>query len=208
MQNQRTFTRIARTFTLLGLSILTSGCATFFGTARPVEEKAHGYQIGDLSRMDAHWVPENPEKISNPDGNLPENSAESALADRSWVSTLTGSIITLNTVCRPSHSRLAHTGATLRDLSQQLYLGLGDIQLSEEREITISGNPALERTTEGTVQDRPGKTRTVKMRTLTLLHEECLFDFMLVSAPSQFSTDEGAFAKLVNSLQLATSKNQ
>jgi hypothetical protein len=207
MQNKRIFTSLARFLFLTFTLSMGAGCATFFGTARPVEEKAQDYQIVDLTRLNANWVKQSPEKISDAGPAPLETGADSALADRSWVSTRTGSIITLNTVCRPSHARLAHTGATLRDLSQQLFLGLGDIRMSEERELSITGTPAFERTTEGSIQDRPGKARTVKMRTLTLLHGECLFDFMLVSAPSKFPEDQDAFQKLVDSLRLATTPN-
>jgi|GEM_PF-635014 len=196
--------------TLLLPFLLLPGCATFIGSDRPVEEKSHHYQVGDLSRMDADWARDqerDPEKISGAAAEAGDPGAESALADRSWRSSRTGSIISLNTICRPTHASLAVNGATLRDLSRQLFLGMGDIRLSEEKDITIQGVPALMRTVEGSIQDRPGKVRTVKMRTVNLLHGECLFDIMLVAAPSRFPSDEAALQKLLDSLRLPAAEN-
>jgi hypothetical protein len=195
--------------TVLSL-ILQTGCATFIGSDRPVEEKSKSYQVADLSRLNADWKresEENPEKNSNPSGNEENPGAESALADRSWSSSRTGSMITLNTICRPSHASLAHNAETLRDLSRQLFLGMGDIRMSEETEIRIQGEPALMRTVEGSIQESPGKVRTVRMRTVNLLHGTCLFDILLVATPSQFPSDEGALQKLLDSLRLPAAEN-
>ncbi len=190
--------------------LLLAGCATFIGSDRPVEVKSKSYQVADLSRLDADWKREpegDPEKISSSAASEDHSGAESALADRSWRSSRTGSMITLNTVCRPSHASLSRSGATLRELSRQLFLGMGDIRLSEEKDIDLQGEPALVRTVEGSIQDNPGKVRTVRMRTVNLLHGTCLFDIMLVATPSQFAADEGALQKLLDSLRLPAAEN-
>ena len=181
---------------------LNSGCATLFGTARPVEEKSTDYRITDLTRLSADWEKEGPpEKTPGPVQGVSDPGAESALADRAWHSTKTGSIITLNSICRPSHGGLPADSETLRELSKTLFLGLGDIQQIEEKERVIQGVKALERTVQGKMMDTDGKSRTAKLRTVTVLHDECLFDLMLASAPSKFSQDEEAFSRLVESLR-------
>ena len=142
-----------------------------------------------------------PENSTAPALGISDPGADSALADRSYRSNRTGSMITLNTTCRPSHAALPPGADSLRELSRALYLGIGDIKSSSEKEIAIQGVPALERTIEGRLQVNPSQTKSMKLQTVVLLHDQCLFDFVLASAPSRFDQDLESFQRWTRSLR-------
>jgi hypothetical protein len=199
----RTFDRYTVTFSGAALiSLFLTGCATFLGSGRPVEEKSFHYRISDLAQWNADWVREgDPENLTSDTKGVSDPGADSALADRSYRSEKTGSIITLNTICRPSHASLPKGVEPLRELSRTLFLGISDIKSSSEREIQVQGVTALERTLEGRLQVSPTQTKAMKLQTLVLLHEQCLFDFVLASAPSRFGQDVEAFRRWTESLR-------
>lgn len=166
--------------------IFQNACGLLVGNVKPVEEKAEGYRILDLSKENPDWT-----RIESP---KEENSNTNENSDITYQSHKTSSIISLNTACRknpPSQSQDLH------EFTKLLLLGISDISLKTEKNISLQETPALETTLEGKMNDEP-----MKLRTIVLKKRDCIYDLMYISRPQAFLSQEGDFSRFAAELRL------
>lgn len=142
----------------------------------------------DLSQLEG-W-----EKIEVAEEDASREREETEISDVAYQSTRTGSVISLNSGCRPT---VQTSQLTLEEFTQQLLLGITQTDSRVQREIRIEGAPALQTTLTGRMGDEP-----VTLRTIVLRKDECVYDLMYVARPDSFPTDEALFSKFVQSLRL------
>ncbi|MEK7689690.1 MAG: hypothetical protein AAB425_01575 [Bdellovibrionota bacterium] len=176
-----------RLLLMLGLFAITvhPGCSILVGNVRPIETKSNGYRYDDLSQASG-WV----KKSTKADDTHRSNE----LSDIVFQSQTTAAIISLNSACRESRER---NERDLRTFTQSLLMGISEIERREERDVVVSGVPALETTVQGKVTGQ-----IVMLRTIVARKDACLFDVMYVTRPASFESELGDFAKFVASLRL------
>lgn len=163
---------------------LLSGCSLFIGNVKPVEEKSERYDIMDLEKADADWM------------RLPSQSdpARTDISDLAFQSKSTASIISLNSACRPSWRG---DEPNLQEFSRQLLLGITDQGQRTQDQVDVASVPALRTTVDGKMSGR-----TVKLQTVVLKKEECVYDLMYVAQPDRFESQNDIFSRFVASLRL------
>jgi hypothetical protein len=154
--------------------LLQTGCSIssmLVGQVHPVDEKSQNVQMVALETMDPNW-----KRIDS----TSESSNDSP--DRAWQSVKTASVISLNSVCRGNTSR------TLKEITADLLLQWRNLKNVHEKEIALSGHPALETTAEGVYFDRKRSFQTVIVKT-----PSCVFDLIFLSPTKSFSQDLAVF---------------
>lgn len=177
----------------LTLLLLTqTACGVLLTNIKPVDEKSETYGITDLAKESPDWL--KLEQFS--DGKKPQdpNATPSEVADVSYQSKKTASIISVNSACRPT---VAVTEKSLQEFTNLLFLGISDISVHEEKELTVQKAPALQTTVKGKLNDEP-----VMLRTVVLHKNACVYDLMYVARPDNFSENEDVFSHFVASLKL------
>lgn len=176
--------RAAFNFALpLALGLLASGCSLFIGNVKPVDEKSDDYSIMDLSRFNPDWTRLPTEK----------DPARTDITDLGYRSQMSGAIVSLNSGCRASRD----TTQPLEELSRQLLLGIDDIEGREDKTYSLSGQPALETTLQGRMN-----SKLVKLRTIVVKKDGCVFDLMYLARPDRFAEKESDFSRFAQSLRL------
>ena len=165
-----------------------SGCSTLIGNVRPVEQKASGYHVMNLTEKNADW------KRVDAQPSDEESTIESDRPDVTYQSTFTGSTISLNSACRASN---LNGGEPLDRLMRVLLLGVTDASETKDTITQLDGAPALERTVAGKIEGEP-----VKIQALVSKKAECIYDLMYVSRPERFHEREADFAVFISSLRL------
>src|SRR6185312_16375901 len=84
-------------------SLFASGCGVLLGNTRPVAERSETYQVADLAKNNSKWVRIEGGGHGDMDAEEAEDKAD--LSDLAYRSTDTGSVIALNSACRPSYGR-------------------------------------------------------------------------------------------------------
>lgn len=198
--------KLATTSKLLLLSALiaaSSGCA-IVGNVRPVEEKSETYGYLDLSKTNPDWVKLSPQASAGADDHLEPTE----VTDVAFQSKDTASIISLNSACR-KNTEMVETD--LRELTNQLLLGMTDITLREEKGLEIRNTPALQTTVQGTLAPENGSTKASKkkrsfpammLRTVVLRRGGCVYDMVYMARPQFFAKHEQDFSQFVASLRL------
>lgn len=151
--------RMARPLPWMGLLFLLSACAVLFPDRRA--PKSSNYLITPPT---APW-----HKL--PVGADPD-STEALKADLAYENPETGSIISLNSLCRKYHA------GTLDSLTTNLVRGIGAREMLRRQETTLDGAPALDTLFSGEVD----KVR-LHIRTVVLIKDSCTYDFIHVSVP-------------------------
>lgn len=173
---------------LLLVAVLSeTGCSLLIGNIKPVEEKSRSYHVLDLSREGGEW-----DKLENKDAKQDPKATDTS--DLAYQSKKNASIISLNSACRSS---LEARDQDLKGFTDVLLLGISDITLREEKQITLQNAPALETTVRGQLGGEP-----IMLRTVVLRRRDCLYDLMYVSRPDRFSEKEAEFSRFVASLKL------
>lgn len=171
-------------------------CSTLVGTVKPVDEKSDHYGVLDLSaeapkvwkKLDAsQLIPKDAQIGANKD------AFTSEVTDFAFQSQKNSSIVSLNSSCRKGRGEVLDLLPFLREL----FLGMTDFDEEEPKSIQIAGVPALEKTLDG----RMAGERT-KIRALVLSKNDCVYDLMYISRPSQFPVHESDFNRFVSSLRL------
>jgi len=178
---------------LLLIILSVPGCGLLVGNIRPVDEKAENYKVIDLGARNSDWIKLEPSQEEQKHASDTATSL-TEISDLGFQSKKTASIISLNSACRPT---LENQEQDLRGFTQLLLLGISEITLREEKNLTLSGTPALETTVQGKMNNEP-----VMLRTVVLKKQHCLYDLMFVSRPESFQTHESDFSAFVSSLQL------
>ncbi|MBY0470345.1 hypothetical protein K2X30_04190 [bacterium] len=170
--------------------ILAPGCSLFFGNIQPTSKKADSYDVLDLTGMGwQHLASASSAKLE--EGEEKETNLGS---DRSYQSKKTGNTISINSTCRPSTE---YNGRKTEELTKALLLGITHVNSREEQNIKISEITALQTTIHGKLSGEP-----VKIRTVVLKKQECVYDLMYISRPEKFNTELPTFTQFVSSLRL------
>jgi len=200
---------------LLALLIFTSsGCSLLFGNIKPTEEKSKNYGILDLSlsfspsptpslaqpsQGHSEWVKLDQKMSTEREETqgLASELSGSGISDVAYQSKETASIISLNSACKTYALQAMDKKETLESLTQELLLGISEITLKEERNLTIDQIPALETTTKGKIRQENMMLRTVVLKRLN-----CVYDLMYVARPESFDKNRDDFSRFVSSLKL------
>jgi hypothetical protein len=193
---------VFQTFSPLALAILLTlslgGCGVLLGTVKPVDEKSEAYGVMDLSKESGDWQKLDPAEAgaeSRESGEASEAGEEKTeISDVAYQNRKNASIISLNSACRPSAGT---SGQDLQSLTNLLFLGISDISLREEREITVQGISALQTTIQGKMNGE-----NMMLRTVIIRRGLCVYDLMYVSRPRYFAGNEPDFSRFVSSLRL------
>ena len=172
---------------LLVCTFYLDGCGILFGNVRPLEERSEHYVVNDLSGMDSDW-----EKIETkkPRDENPQSS------DLAYQSRSKASIIAINTACRDTYRQ-----KDLRSLAQTSFLGITEITSREEKNLMVNGQPALQTTLSGTLNQE-----SMSLRTIVLKQEACFYNLMYVARPQIFPDQEMAFTRFVESFRIKDEK--
>ena len=165
-----------------------SGCATLLGNVKPVDQKSEQYGVADLSRSNSEWT-----RVDS--GNPPENTnVPSEISDVAFQSKRTASIISLNSACRTGRETEERD---LRTVTNLLFLGITDVSLRSERNVSVQETPALETTVQGKMNGQDMMLRAVVLR-----RGSCIYDLMYLARPNFFPVHEADFSQFVASLRL------
>ncbi len=102
------------------------------------------------------------------------NSTDAMRADLAYENPDTGSIISLNSICRK------YTKSSLETLTNNLVRGVSDRKTVERSEREIDGAKAMDSSFEGTVDGV-----LLHLRTVVLIKNDCTYDFIHVSIPKR-----------------------
>jgi hypothetical protein len=180
---------------LLLIALALSGCGVLIGTVKPVDEKSEAYGVMDLSKDSPNanqWMKLDPAETA--EGDKLDDGEKTEVSDVAFQHKKDASIISLNSACRAS---FATSDQDLRSFTNLLFLGISDITLREEKEITVQGTPALQTTIRGKLNQE-----NMMLRTVIVKRGNCVYDLMYVSRPKHFAENEQDFSRFVSSLRL------
>ena len=153
-----------------------TGCGLLLGNMRPIEEKSTHYRIQSLS---GEWA-----LLTS----ITDNPGDQA--DLSFQSKTTGSIISINSACRPGFE-----SRPLEHFSTQILLGISEIAERKNQPHPQQGLEGLETTLMGQLGKKP-----VKIQTIVLRKGHCIYDLMYVAKPETFDLEHPVFTQFSNSL--------
>ena len=81
-------------------------------------------------------------------------------------------------------------------LARQLQIGLRERRVIEHTTVEVGGRPASRVVVEGRLEDSPA---SVRIESLSMTNERCLYDFLYVAPPATFEAARGDFARFVDS---------
>jgi hypothetical protein len=102
-------------------------------------------------------------------------------------------VIAANASCDGAMSR---RGARL--LTRQLLLGVRDRRVIESGEIDVAGRPAVRAVVDARQE---GSDAPVRIETIVLTDQGCVYDFMHVAPPAAFADTRDDFARFVDSFR-------
>lgn len=171
-------------------------CSTLVGTVKPVDEKSEHYGVLDLAKESPKiWKKLDAAQLIPKDAQIGANkdAFTSEVTDFAFQSQGNASIVSLNSSCRKGRGEVRDLMPFLREL----FLGMTDFDEEEPKSIQIAGVPALGKTLDG----RMAGERT-KIKAFVLSKNDCVYDLMYISRPSQFPVHEADFNRFVSSLRL------
>jgi hypothetical protein len=172
---------------MIALGLTLGSCSLFFGNIKPIEEKSQQYHIQDLSLKNRQWKALNPKAEG-------ENS-DAVRSDMAFESKRTASVASINSVCRSIDP--LDKKKTLKELTQELLLGIVDIKIKKEENIQIADVPALMSLFQGKLDGE-----AVQLKTVVVQKDHCIYDFVLVGRPAWQPDDEADFNAFVSSFQI------
>lgn len=150
-------------------ALLASSCAILFP-----DRTAPKSQSYDVIRPPSPW-----HKLAVGDD---ANATDSMKADVAYENPDTGSIISLNSICRKYNKN------SLETLTDNLVRGVGERKVVSQKEIDLAGVKALDTVFRGVVDGVP-----LQLRTVVLIKNECTYDFIHVTIPSREPANARAF---------------
>jgi hypothetical protein len=81
-------------------------------------------------------------------------------------------------------------------LARQLQIGLRDRRTIERTTVEVGGRPAARVVVEGRLE---ASATSVRIESLSMTNERCLYDFLYVAPPATFEATRGDFAQFVDS---------
>jgi len=118
----------------------------------------------------------------------------SGIADVSFQSKKTASIISINSACKTYDNERKES---LSALTHELLLGISEINYFKEKNFPLDGNNALQTTIKGKINNED-----MQLRTVVVQRFNCVYDLMYISRPEKFGIDEEDFSHFVSSLKL------
>jgi hypothetical protein len=200
MKNGSRFTTISTVFPLLtAYALAASGCGLLIGNVKPVDEKSDHYGVLDLSKdKPSAWTRLDPAE-GEPDATRDPETTRTEVSDVAFQAKRSPSIIALNSSCRPSTHKPEQGDEKdqLRELTDQLLLGISGATQRVEKNLTIQTTPALETTLQGKMNGRP-----ISVRTVVLRRNACVYDLLYMAPPTHFEENEKDFSNFVASLRI------
>ena len=117
-----------------------------------------------------------------------EGPADLTLRHRGWAAGMA-----VNAACEGA-ARLRPAGV----LARQLQIGLRDRKVIERATIEVAGRPATRVLVEGRLEE---SAERVRIESLSMKDERCLYDFLYVAPPATFETVRTDFARFVDSFR-------
>jgi len=114
--------------------------------------------------------------------------------DAAWKSTLTSSVISINSVCDRSKKR---NRESLKSVTQTLLSQWDRLRVVGESQHTLSGFPALSTIAEGMYSGESRKFKITIVKSPT-----CIYDLVLVSPTESFERDLSVFQSFHDNLNL------
>lgn len=157
-----------------------------------MDTKGHDYTVVRLDRdSDGQW-----HSLSTADDADPkENTISQETGDVAFEHKKTGSIISLNSVCKE------YREASLDELTRYLLMGLNTTGPVETRELKIDGVKALESTVNANMvargSRRPSQSTHVRVRAAVMSKDGCTYDFMMIAQPSTFNEIAPTFERFL-----------
>jgi hypothetical protein len=193
---KKDFSKVLILLATSALVSLGSGCSTvgvLMGNEKPIDQKSDSYGVLDLSKADADWSKLDPKTVGDerPNGG---DTISSEISDVAYQSKSTAAIISLNSACQAGKE---YENKDLKSLTDTLLLGASDVTLRDEQGVTIQDNPALQTTVEGKMNGEH-----VKLRTVVLRRQDCVYDLVYIARPEAFPRREQDFSHFVASLRL------
>jgi hypothetical protein len=177
-----------KTIPALFASLLAlNGCSILVGQVRPVDKKADSEKLLDVSKIDPDW-----KKLKQDQAHA---NAED-IPDAAWQSSKTAAIISLNSACRQSSAEGNEEPTDLRSITETLLSQWRSLKVKNERELIVSGYPALETTAIGFYLNQTRKFQTVAIKT-----SSCVFDLIFLSPVETFDQEISVFQKFRDSLK-------
>jgi hypothetical protein len=118
------------------------------------------------------------------------DAIESMKADLAFENSETGSIISLNSLCRK------YTRSSLEALTNNLVRGIGNRKLLRQDERELNGSRALDTLFSGEVDKV-----YLHIRTVVLIKDDCTYDFIYVSIPKREGGSGHAFESFLASFR-------
>lgn len=178
---------------------LLSSCGLIFGGNQKVDNKAHDYEMVRLDRQSpSNWSILTPNVVEDHDTSPRGKQTSLAIDDGGDIAfehKLSGSIISLNTVCRE------YREASLEDLTNNLLLGINVRSEPKKRELLVDKTNALETIVDAIMSGRgpsgDNVERPVKVSTVVMRKSGCTYDFMLIASPSAFASTYSDFERFL-----------
>jgi hypothetical protein len=168
---------------LLALVLLT-GCSVLIGNVKPAYLPGDNYTVRNMVQISASWVAVPAEKNEGDEKKMP---------DLFFHSKKTKASVSLSSACK-SHGRFS---SDLEGLTKELFSLFGESHFLESKKITFSGLDALE--THQSVLLSGEKKRVV---VIVGVLGSCVYDFVLVSNPDNFTSDYADFDIFLHSFQV------
>ncbi len=176
------------------VALSTSACTILFGNVRPSAEKSDHYSVMDLSRRDADWAKLEPTEVGRESGEREPEKTE--IADVTYQSKSTDSVISMNSTCHdPEIRQERETGLpALEEHSRTLLLGIAQKSAALRETFKLRDLDALQTTVTGRLDNRD-----VKVRSVVVKNDECLYDFLFLTRPENFDRYKDLFAEFTQS---------
>jgi len=180
--------QFGRYLLLLVILLTHTSCGVLLGNIKPVDEKSEVYGVADLTKQSPDW-----HKLNRSSETATDLNANGAF-DVAFQSKKTGAVISVNSACRATNQTKEEA---LRELTDQLLLGINDLSFRHDQYIELQNVPALDTTIQGKMNSEP-----VMLRTIVLRKNRCVYDLMYIARPETFAEYRETFSQFIASLRL------
>ncbi|HAR43354.1 MAG TPA: hypothetical protein DCS07_12115 [Bdellovibrionales bacterium] len=170
------------------LLLTQTACGVLLGNIKPVDERSDSYGVADLTKQSPDWT-----RMRRSSGPAADANG-TGLSDVAFQSKKTGAVISLNSACRATTQTKEEP---LKELMNQLLLGINDVSFRADQDIEVQGIPALDTTIQGKMN-----SENVMLRSVVLRKNRCVYDLMYIARPETFAEYQETFSQFVASLRL------
>jgi len=178
--------KLGKIFLLIPI-FLNGSCGVLIGNVKPVTERSDDYIVMDLNKTKKDW------------SRLPPSTDETdadqgSSSDVAYQSSKTASIISLSTACRENQE---YSHRELKKFRELLLLGVSDLKIESESNDPIEKKETLRSVVTGTMEGRQVKISSVVVKAIP-----CVYDFMYIAKPENFSLEEEVFSTFLASFRI------